>query len=251
MSQPDPRDQELRVLKTIAHALNGSLTLDEALSTTLDESAQLFGLETGWIWLLDPESEAPYLAAARALPPALVDHPERMTGGCYCLDGFRDGELEVAANVHVIRCSRLRHLKHGTAGLAFHTSVPIEAHGRKLGLLKGAPREELFHAIRVVAAGGSLLAPTVAARMIAGATGTGASSSPGDKFPPLAEPLTPREQEVLGELAEGQTNREIAARLGVTERTVKSHVTAILAKLEAGNRTEAVRIAVRRGLVVL
>ena len=137
-------------------------------------------------------------------------------------------------------------------------------------LLKGAPREELFQAIRVVAAGGSLLAPAVAARMIASATSTAdadsnttlttststststASSAPeSDALPPLAEALTARELEVLAELAEGQTNREIAARLGVTERTVKFHVTAILAKLEAGNRTEAVRVALRRGLVEL
>lgn len=110
-------------------------------------------------------------------------------------------------------------------------------------LLKGAPRAELFAAIRIVHGGGSLLQPLIASRLIAQAQQAAAPS------PALVEPLTPRELEVLGRLAAGQTNRQIAEALVVTERTVKFHVSAILGKLQAANRTEAVAIANARGLL--
>ena len=104
-------------------------------------------------------------------------------------------------------------------------------------LLKGAPRDELFNAIRVVAGGGSLLQPVVASRLMQRMT------------QPEQEQLTAREQEVLQQLARGLQNKEIARELHITERTVKFHVSSLLAKLDAGNRTEAVTIAMSRGLV--
>jgi DNA-binding NarL/FixJ family response regulator len=67
----------------------------------------------------------------------------------------------------------------------------------------------------------------------------------------MAEPLTPREIEVLGMLAEGQSNKSIAHRLGISEHTVKFHVTSIMGKLKAGSRTEAVTQGIRQGLVML
>lgn len=67
----------------------------------------------------------------------------------------------------------------------------------------------------------------------------------------LAEPLTPREVEVLGMLAEGQSNKTIAHRLGISEHTVKFHVTSIMGKLDAGSRTEAVTQGIRQGLIML
>lgn len=109
-------------------------------------------------------------------------------------------------------------------------------------LLKGARREELFQAIRVVHAGGSLLQPVVAARLLRKVTGGG------DLLP---EPLTDREIEVLRLLARGMPNKEIAADLAISERTVKFHVSAILAKLGVGNRTEAVSKAAQLGLIDL
>ena len=63
--------------------------------------------------------------------------------------------------------------------------------------------------------------------------------------------VTPRESEVLNLLGQGLQNKEIAAQLGISERTVKFHVGSILSKLNAGNRTEAVTIAVQRGLIEL
>jgi DNA-binding NarL/FixJ family response regulator len=108
-------------------------------------------------------------------------------------------------------------------------------------MLKGAPREELFQAIRVVHSGGSLLQPVVAARLLRQVSGS----------PALPESLTERELEVLRLLAKGRQNKEIASELVISERTVKFHVSAILAKLAVGNRTEAVSKAAQLGLVEL
>jgi DNA-binding NarL/FixJ family response regulator len=112
-------------------------------------------------------------------------------------------------------------------------------------LLKGAPRDELFKAIRVVGKGGSLLQPVVASKLLQHI------SRQSDKPAASVEVLTDRETEVLALLAQGKTNKEIAAALVISERTVKFHVGSILGKLGAGNRTEAVTIAVQRGLVNL
>jgi DNA-binding NarL/FixJ family response regulator len=107
-------------------------------------------------------------------------------------------------------------------------------------LLKGAPREDVFTALRTVAAGGSLLPPLVASRLLRHVRGE-------DEAP--FEPLSPRQQQVLGLLAQGLQNKEIAAALGVAQRTAKFHVETVLRKLGAGNRTEAVAIATRRHLI--
>jgi DNA-binding NarL/FixJ family response regulator len=106
-------------------------------------------------------------------------------------------------------------------------------------LLKGSPRDELFHAIRVVSRGGSLLQPVVASKLLQ-------HMSQGT----LQEPsLTERELEVLRLLGQGKSNREIAEALVISERTAKFHVSSILSKLGANNRTEAVSIAVQQGMI--
>ena len=108
-------------------------------------------------------------------------------------------------------------------------------------LLKGSPREEIFRAIRVVSQGGSLLQPVVASRLL-----HQIASSPPEKTS-----LTARETEVLALLAQGKANKEIAKILMITERTVKFHVSSLLAKLGAENRTEAVSMAAKMGMVDL
>ena len=72
-----------------------------------------------------------------------------------------------------------------------------------------------------------------------------------DEDAPFAEPLTPREIEVLELLAEGLPNKAIAVALGISDQTVKFHVASIMGKLGTGNRVETVRLAVRRGLISL
>jgi NarL family two-component system response regulator LiaR len=122
-------------------------------------------------------------------------------------------------------------------------------------LLKGAPREEIFRAIRVAQQGGSLLEPLVAARLLQRMSAT----PPATPDEPLLSrrtalpsvPLTAREREVLHLLAQGLPNKEIAARLVISERTAKFHVSAIMSKLGATNRTEAVTFAAQRGLIRL
>jgi DNA-binding NarL/FixJ family response regulator len=112
-------------------------------------------------------------------------------------------------------------------------------------LLKDVTAERLFDAVRVVASGEALLAPTVTRRLI----GEFARQRPRPRPPELAS-LTPRETEVLRLVAEGLSNTEIAARLVVTEETVKTHVSRMLGKLGLRDRTQAVVAAYESGLVV-
>jgi two-component system NarL family sensor kinase len=132
------RNRELTILNTIAQALNHSVNLDQALGTTLAQVAELLDLQTGWIWLLHEETGQSYLAAAQNLPPALAHSPHRMEGTCYCLDTYRAGDLDGAANVNVVTCSRLWGLVDGTDGLRYHASIPLYAQEKQLGVLNVA-----------------------------------------------------------------------------------------------------------------
>jgi two-component system NarL family sensor kinase len=134
------RNHELSVLNEIARELNRSVELGEALGFTLSQVAELLGLRTAWIWLIDDSSPEPYLAAARNLPPALSDDPRRMDGSryCYCLDTYKKGDLGGAANVNVLTCSRLDGLVDGTGGLRYHASIPLYAGDKKLGVMNVA-----------------------------------------------------------------------------------------------------------------
>jgi DNA-binding NarL/FixJ family response regulator len=114
-------------------------------------------------------------------------------------------------------------------------------------LLKDAPTEKLYDAIRAAARGESFLQPSVAARVVAEFARL--SEIAPARAEALAEPLSPRELEILRLLAEGATNREIAARLVLAEGTVKNHVTNILAKLEVTDRTRAALRARELGIL--
>ena len=107
-------------------------------------------------------------------------------------------------------------------------------------LLKDTQAEELCRAIKAAAAGQVQLSPSVAARLLREVPA-----------PQLPEPLTERETEVLQQLAQGKSNKEIAATLVIAEKTVRTHVSNILAKLDVTSRTQAVLHAVRSGLVPL
>ena len=112
-------------------------------------------------------------------------------------------------------------------------------------LLKDAPEEQLVAAIRVIATGGSLFAPSVTRRLIEEFSRRDGGAAP----PPEIDALTAREVDVLRLVARGLTNAEIAAQLVVSEHTVKTHVAHILQKLDLRDRTQAVVVAYESGLV--
>jgi DNA-binding NarL/FixJ family response regulator len=112
--------------------------------------------------------------------------------------------------------------------------------GAKGYLLKGAtPNQEIIRAIRIVYGGGSLLEPNIAAKVLAEMGSPRAASSL----------LSDREMEILKLVAEGLPNKQIAGALGITERTVKFHLSSIFTKLDAENRAQAVAIAAQRGML--
>jgi DNA-binding NarL/FixJ family response regulator len=117
-----------------------------------------------------------------------------------------------------------------------HVLPAIEA-GATGYLLKDAPRAELLRAVRAAAQGEAVLSPSVAARLMSRLRAPGAG------------PLSQRELEVLELVASGATNREAAARLFITEATVKTHLLNIYAKLGVGDRAAAVAEAFNRGLL--
>jgi two-component system, NarL family, response regulator YdfI len=105
--------------------------------------------------------------------------------------------------------------------------------------------DQLVAALRAATAGLVVLHPVE----VTATFSTQATSS--QALDELTEPLTPREREVLQMLASGLGNKQIAARLNISEHTAKFHVASILGKLGAGSRTEAVAVGIRRGLVLL
>jgi DNA-binding NarL/FixJ family response regulator len=111
-------------------------------------------------------------------------------------------------------------------------------------LLKDAPPDELFRAVRAAACGDAVLAPTVATRLV------GQLRAPGAASTPSPEPISARELEVLELVARGASNREAAARLFISEATVKTHLIHIYSKLGVNDRAAAVTEAFDRGLLI-
>jgi DNA-binding NarL/FixJ family response regulator len=112
-------------------------------------------------------------------------------------------------------------------------------------LLKDAPPAELFRAVRSAAAGEAVLSPAVATRVVGQMRGAGGSVS----IPPQA-PISARELEVLELVARGASNRDAAARLFISEATVKTHLMHIYSKLGVNDRAAAVAAAFDRGLLI-
>jgi two-component system NarL family sensor kinase len=131
--------RELEIIASITESLNRAPTVQAALESTLEVIARELELDTGWVWLVDPETGHIYSAAARNLPPYLQE-PVRMTGAsCWCIEQFREGELD-ASNVDVMGCSRLRPAVREsrddlTRGIAHHASVPLYFQQKPLGIM--------------------------------------------------------------------------------------------------------------------
>jgi DNA-binding NarL/FixJ family response regulator len=173
------------------------------------------------------------VAATRRLRPDVVLMDIRMPN----LDGLQATKQIMAAG------SRSRVLILTTFDLDEYVYQALAA-GASGFLLKNAPPEQLIQAVRVVAAGDALLSPSITRRVIEQFT----------RLPPpggtdVLVALTDREREVLKLVARGMSNAEIAARLFVSDATVKSHVAHLLAKLQLRDRVQAVVLAYESGLI--
>jgi two-component system, NarL family, sensor kinase len=310
-------------LYEIAANLNREFSLPAALRVSLEKTVQLLNLETGWIWLVQPDVKSVYLAASYNLPPALSNHPERLSGWCFCIEKYLSDDISKARNISEITCSRLKNIKSGTRDLKFHATIPITVQGKKTGLInlvskesqqlvdqqlallntiaelvgiaiqrtrvqdayntKPSLKENAFNEVieRVIQARiDNLLTDLHKAdvllekkkvteaheavkqslenieelreqlSIITGETKehreTGKKNVP---FHYPSSPLTARELEVLNLIRKGLSNKQIAEQLFLAERTIKFHITSILSKLLANNRTEAINNAIQRGVL--
>ncbi|MEO1713506.1 MAG: LuxR C-terminal-related transcriptional regulator, partial [Bacteroidota bacterium] len=300
-------------LYEIASYLNKEFSLYAVLRKALEKTTEILELETGWIWLTEADHKSVYLAASYNLPPALSQHPERLSGWCYCIKQYLSDDIEEAVNISEIACSRLKEIKIGTQDLQFHATIPIIIQNQKVGLMNLLSKEsrnlnaqeltilntisELvgtaiqrtrFQAPQIesdLSDTKKLLSTIVCPGLDRIITQLEQDGSNPDKvkralkdsrdlrkqlelvqqemrilhgkeaspkeFQYPETPLTKRELEVLQWIKKGLTNEQIGQQLFISERTVKFHITAILSKLHASNRTEAVDIALKRGLLGL
>ena len=185
-------------------------------------------VEPGWRVVAQVENSPQAVALARQLQPdvALVDLSMPGIGGIACIG-------QIAAESPRTRIIVLTATSDSDELLA---ALKAGAHGY---VLKGVSAPELRNLVRRVAAGESYVPPSLAGHLLREFTQV--------RVAPPGEALTPREDEVLGLLAQGLTNREIGGRLHLAEKTVKHHVTQILTKLHVRSRTEAALLAQRRG----
>ena len=189
----------------------------------------LIETEPGMLVVGEACNGAEAVASARALRPdvVLLDLVMAGTDGLYALERFALFEQPIQTLVF-------------TSFDDDEKLFPAIKFGARGFLLKEIDPQELLAAIREVAQGGSALHPTIARRVL-----REMSRPPEQTFG--EDPLTEREVEVLTLLARGYTNQAIAEQLTVRERTVRSHVSSILAKLHLANRTQAALYALRSG----
>ncbi|MFG3494742.1 response regulator [Streptomyces sp. NPDC047928] len=189
----------------------------------------MFTAEPGFEVLGEASGGTEGVALALRLDPDVVLMDLRMPGG-----GGVDAIAELTR-----RGARAKVLVLTTYDTDSDTLPAIEA-GATGYLLKDAPREELFTAVRAAADGRTVLSPAVASRLVSAVRSPGAAGG---------ETLSAREREVLELVARGTSNRAIAAELFISEATVKTHLTHIYAKLGAKDRAAAVAAAYDRGIL--
>lgn len=300
-------------LYDIASSLNKESSLHSALSKSLEKTAKILDMETGWIWLTEPNHKSVYLAVSHNLPPALSNSPERLSGWCYCIDQYLSDDMVQATNISEIACSRLKDINSGTNDLKFHATIPIIIKKEKVGLINLLSKEsrKLNEKELTILNTISELIGAAIQRTRLGHYSTDETTSSNNAFSDFSEtyflpkikeiisflenmgddrsglnqaliktkafqkdltimlnetktldakkktsgefrypqmPITKRELQVLTLIKEGHTNEQIGSQLFITERTVKFHITSILSKFNAKNRTEAVDIGLKRGL---
>lgn len=128
-------------LYEIASHLNKEFSLPSALRISLEKTVELLDLDTGWIWLVQADIKSVYLAASYNLPPALSNHPERLSGWCYCINKYLSDDIDQATNISEITCTRLKDISTGTRGLKSHATIPIITDGQKVGLMNLVSKE--------------------------------------------------------------------------------------------------------------
>jgi DNA-binding NarL/FixJ family response regulator len=205
-------------------------------------------LRTGFRMILSAESDlrvvgeagdgASAVELARRLRPDVVLMDIRMPG----MDGIQATRALAGPGVE----EPVKVLILTTFGLDEYVVESLRA-GASGFLLKDAPPEDLVEAIRIVAAGEALLAPSVTRRLL-DRVASRLPPANEDTIPALSQ-LTEREMEVLKLMARGMSNAEIAEKLVVSETTVKTHVSRVLAKLDLRDRVQAVILAYETGLV--
>ncbi|MEU4514234.1 response regulator transcription factor [Nonomuraea wenchangensis] len=187
----------------------------------------MFAGDPGFEVLGEAGDGAQAVELARTLDPDVILMDLRMPGTDGVTAIKRLAELGIGARVLVL-----------TTYDTDRDVLPAIEAGATGYLLKDTGRDELTRAVRTAARGEAVLSPSVATRLL------GQVRTP-------ADPLSARELEILRLIADGATNREAAARLFISEATVKSHVLHIYAKLGVNDRAAAVATAFRRGLLTL
>jgi DNA-binding NarL/FixJ family response regulator len=263
-----------------------------------------------------------YLAASYNLPPALSNHPERLSGWCFCIEKYLSNNIAKARNISEITCSRLKNIKSGTRDLKFHATIPITTNGKKVGLINLVSKEtqklneQQLSLLNTIA---ELIGIAIQRTRVQEAYNAKPSGSEAafdeviervlqtridglvkdlldanslwkenntkafhliqqslqqakelqqqltiisaetkerkheknihKRFQYPTSPLTARELEVLTYIRKGLSNKQIAEQLFLAERTIKFHITSILSKLLAVNRTEAINNAIQRGIL--
>jgi len=310
-------------LYEIASTLNREFSLPAALRVSLEKTVQLLNLETGWIWLVQADVKSVYLAASYNLPPALSNHPERLSGWCFCIEKYLSNDIPEARNISEIVCSRLKNITSGTRDLKFHATIPITMQGQKVGLINLVSKqtqqlnEKQLSLLNTIS---ELIGIAIQRTRVHEAYNMNSSSSESSfeeiiqrvlqsrihglvtdlhhlnslleqnsihnalelvqqslqhagelqqqlslitgetekqnldtkavaRFHYPTSPLTSRELEVLTLIRKGLSNKQIGEQLFLAESTIKFHITSILGKLLAGNRTEAINNAIQRGIL--
>ncbi|MGW4322589.1 response regulator [Streptomyces sp. BBFR115] len=188
----------------------------------------MFESAPGFTVLAEAANGVEAVEKAAALDPDVILMDLRMPGGAG-VDAIRELTR---------RGARARVLVLTTYDTDSDTLPAIEA-GATGYLLKDAPRDELFTAVRAAAEGRTVLSPAVASRLVSAVRAPARGN----------EPLSAREREVLVLVARGTSNREIARELFISEATVKTHLTHLYAKLGVNDRAAAVAVAYDRGIL--
>ncbi|OLT13531.1 DNA-binding response regulator [Actinomadura sp. CNU-125] len=201
-------------------------------------------VRSGFALILDTQPDIEVVAEA-ADGRAAIDAVRAHAPDVALLDVRMPGTDGIAAAREICARTDTRALMLTTFDQDDHVYDALRA-GASGFLLKDVRRDDLVHAVRVVAAGEALLAPTVTRRLI----GDVLRGRPRERAAPVLAALTERERQTLTLVGRGLSNAEIAAALVVSEHTVKTHVSNLLAKLGARDRVQAVIAAYESGLIL-